>query len=508
LTAGTYGDFLQKIILDLLARRNLNELLENILAAAGQIVNTKHGFVDLVNETTGDLRMGARMGFFQSITNMPSKPGEGLVGRVWKSGESLIVGDYDAWEGRITEREYGLVRAAAGIPLKSAGNVVGVLVLAHDFSTSDVFDGQQVEALQQFAALATLTIDNVRLYQSAKIAAERLLILYRATQEISASLEIEQVCEAIRHAAEQVMPCDEFVIAIYEADSNEIVPIYATEMKGKRVHAHRYLADHGLAGHIVHTGDSVRLNSEDEINQSNIRFETFGSEPNTLSILAVPLKLKSRIFGMISAQSYSPYAYSSQDQELLEVLAAHAAAAIENARLFSRTQHLAVTDALTHIYNRHRFFELAEREFKRARRYTRPLTVLMIDIDHFKVVNDTYGHAVGDETLYRISRNILEELRETDILGRYGGDEFIALLPETDADQALAIAQRLCRQVARIRIEHSTKFGPEITISVGIAALNPSHDRLSILLQQADQALYAAKEAGRNQAQVWCGTAK
>jgi diguanylate cyclase (GGDEF)-like protein len=299
------------------------------------------------------------------------------------------------------------------------------------------------------------------------------------------------------------MPCDEFVIDLYDAASNEILPLYATEQYGKRVYTHKYVADHGLGGHVVHTGKSVLWNSEEEINGSNIVFEMFCSGPSTNSILAVPLKLKSEIFGVISTQSYAPGAYSAEDQELLEVLAAHAAAAIENARLFSRAQELAATDAVTRLYNRHRFFELAEREFKRAHRYERPLTILMIDIDHFKVINDTYGHAVGDETLFNIARCIHNELRETDILGRYGGDEFIAILPEANLEQGEMIAKRLCEQLRHIKVKSSTAGKPEITASIGIAGLSPAHGCLSDLLRHADQGLYAAKEAGRDREHVW-----
>ncbi|MEW6401167.1 MAG: diguanylate cyclase [Chloroflexota bacterium] len=505
MTDNPYGTFLQKIILDLLARRNLNELLENILAAAGEIVNTSHGFIDLVSEPEGDLRMRVQMGLFQHMVNIPLKPGQGLVGKVWQSGEPLIVDDYDSWEGRIPEREPRLVQAAVGIPLKSGEKVVGVLVLAHQHAAHEKFDEQKVGALKQFAALAALTIDNVRLYESAKNAADRMLILYRATQEISASLEIEQVCAAIQHATEQIMPCEEFVIDLYDPQTNEIISLYAIEKPGKRVHLPSYVADHGLAGHIIHTAESVLLNSEQEINQSGIDFELFGPEPSTVSILAVPLKRKGEVVGMISAQSYTPHSYSTQDQELLEVLAAHAASAIENARLFSHAQLLAATDAVTRLYNRHRFFELAEREFRRAHRYARPLAVLMIDIDHFKVVNDTYGHATGDETLFNIARCIHRELRETDILGRYGGDEFIALLPETGVGHAQVLARRLCKQLERLKVKPSSREGGEITASIGIASLDEADERLADLLEHADRALYAAKEAGRNCERVWPG---
>jgi transcriptional regulator with GAF, ATPase, and Fis domain len=278
-----YGHFLQKIILDLLARRNLNELLENILGAAGEIVNSSHGFVDLVSEAEGDLRMRVQMGLFEQMSNMPLKPGEGLVGRVWQNGEPLVVDDYDSWKGRLKNRARGLVRAAAGIPLRSGNKVVGVLVVAHNYSTDETFDEQKVEALKQFAALASLTIDNVRLYESAKNSAERMLILYRATQEINASLEIEQVCMAIQHATKQIMPCEEFVIDLYDAETNQIVSLYAVERTGKRISLPSYEADHGLSGHIIQTGESIRFNTEEEISQAGSSLKCMDRQSRTRS---------------------------------------------------------------------------------------------------------------------------------------------------------------------------------------------------------------------------------
>jgi diguanylate cyclase (GGDEF)-like protein len=439
------------------------------------------------------------MGLFEEMSSMPSKPGQGLVGKIWESGQPLYVDDYDSWEGRMPERNQGMIKSALGVPLKSEGKVIGVLVLAHDRESDRAFETKNLNTLNQFAALASLTIDNIRLYQSAKVAAERLLILSRATQKISASLEIDEVCEAIHHAAEQIMPCDEFVLTLYDADTHEIVPIYVTELNGQRVDLPRFNAERGLAGHIVETGKSALFNTEEEMNNSNIQWVLFGSGPNILSILAVPLKLKGEIRGMISAQSYQPYSYKKEDMELLEILAAHAATAIESAQLFSKAQHLATTDAVTRLYNRHAFFELAEREFKRAYRYMRPLSAMMMDIDYFKIINDTYGHAAGDEALHKIARNIFEELRETDILARYGGDEFVAILPETNDSQALKIAERLCEQL--IHINDQTK----VTLSIGISDLKPSDNRLTQILERADHALYAAKRGGRNQAQVYPG---
>lgn len=158
---------------------------------------------------------------------------------------------------------------------------------------------------------------------------------------------------------------------------------------------------------------------------------------------------------------------------------------------------LATTDPLTGLNNRRSFEELAEREFKRAKRYGNPLAALMLDIDWFKQVNDTHGHAAGDEVLKAVARVITDTLRETDLAGRMGGEEFAALLPETDARGAHEVAERLRHTLAETG---ATTGGTQlhVTASIGLAQRNEADKDLAGLLKRADEALYRAKQSGRN----------
>lgn len=213
--------------------------------------------------------------------------------------------------------------------------------------------------------------------------------------------------------------------------------------------------------------------------------------------IAVPICLQDRIFGVLRLDSDTPGQFSERDAERLRPFANAAAIALENARLFREVQRLANIDELTGTYNRRFFFELAERELGRTFRFGHPLSAVMLDIDHFKQVNDTYGHTIGDQVLRAVAQRCCENIREIDILGRYGGEEFIIILPETDAVGARATAERLCRRIAHTAI--ATDQGPvTITLSLGVATLN-QNDNLDALLKRADQALYGAKQAGRNQ---------
>ena len=178
------------------------------------------------------------------------------------------------------------------------------------------------------------------------------------------------------------------------------------------------------------------------------------------------------------------------------------AIAIENSRLFNEVQLLAITDSLTGLYNRRKFDELATSEFTRAKRYRRPLCAIMIDLDQFKQVNDTYGHIVGDQALSNVASLCKDNLRNIDILARFGGEEFVILLPETKIAEARLTAERL-------RIDcQDTDFGTtrgsiSLTISLGLVELDSSCKTLEELITRADQALYASKHAGRNMVSVW-----
>ncbi|MEW6333984.1 MAG: GGDEF domain-containing protein, partial [Thermodesulfobacteriota bacterium] len=182
---------------------------------------------------------------------------------------------------------------------------------------------------------------------------------------------------------------------------------------------------------------------------------------------------------------------------------------IRNARLYNRIEQISITDELTGIYNRRGFFQLGEREFERALRFERPLAVLMLDIDHFKRVNDTHGHPIGDQVLRALADLIRQETRGIDVAGRYGGEEFALLLSETDLSLAVQIAERLRQSVEALGIpvrrpDHGGgTIDLRVTVSIGVALMSPGFPGLDGLIGRADQALYRAKDAGRNRVSVW-----
>jgi diguanylate cyclase (GGDEF)-like protein len=161
-------------------------------------------------------------------------------------------------------------------------------------------------------------------------------------------------------------------------------------------------------------------------------------------------------------------------------------------------KELSVRDPLTGLYNHREFFRLLREEAPRSRRYRHPLSLLMIDIDYFKKINDTYGHPAGDRVLSAVAGIIRRELRQVDQVARYGGEEFAAILPETDESEAFALATRIRQAVAARPLAISETKGVELTISIGLAVFPDDATAEEGLVEKADHALYAAKAAGRN----------
>jgi len=228
------------------------------------------------------------------------------------------------------------------------------------------------------------------------------------------------------------------------------------------------------------------------------RFDWTAAAGHYRSWLGIPLVYRDRVIGAVSLFGRLPGAFGGREADIASAFAAPAGFAFENARLFSEVKNLAVTDELTGLFNRRHFFELAENEYRRALRYNRPLSAIMVDIDHFKKLNDTYGHPFGDQVLRHVGQFFRRNLWETDIIGRYGGEEVLVLLTETALPEALLVAERLRRRFAEgaMPIE---QLGPlAVTVSLGVSTLVEEDEGLEALFARADAAMYQAKRRGRD----------
>lgn len=188
-----------------------------------------------------------------------------------------------------------------------------------------------------------------------------------------------------------------------------------------------------------------------------------------------------------------------EDRLVLQAVASELAVAVENSQLYKLTKRLSITDELTGLFNYRHLQQRLDDEFERARRYDRPLSLLMIDTDDFKAFNDSYGHVAGDRALADLGQVVKTTVREIDIPARYGGEEFAVILPETDAAGAFVVAEKLREAVANRRFcDNDGQRTVELTISLGLATFPVHADDREGLLRQADDALYQAKHLGRD----------
>lgn len=225
---------------------------------------------------------------------------------------------------------------------------------------------------------------------------------------------------------------------------------------------------------------------------------------NLRSLLCLPLLVRGRCIGVMTLYHRQPRSYEAEELRFLSTFAGTVSIAVDNARLYGEQARLAITDGLTGLFNHKHFQEALAAEVGRARRYGQPLSLLLVDIDHFKVYNDSRGHQAGDALLRDLSAIFRAAARQNDLVARYGGEEFAFLLPQTDKRQATALAKRLCRAVERRRFEGGEVLpGGRLTVSLGVAAYPEDVTQASELLGRADLALYRAKNLGRNQVQAW-----
>ena len=492
-------DALQATIADISAELELPRLLEAILKRAVILLNTTGGDLGLYDEARNDIRIVVSYNMGKDYSETRMSIGEGAMGLAFGTGHPVIVDDYQNWHNASPQYQDFPWQAVLAVPFTFGSRRIGAIaVVDSDFHHRYTDTDQHLLSL--FAQHAAIAVENARLYQSAREAADRRAILHQVSQKIvAASLDLEGIYAAIHNATAQLMPAEAFIITLYDEKNLTMSAAYLVD-QGERAAPSSFPADQGLSGKVLSTGGPVYI--EDLEKDPDIDgYLHFGKPGNVRSVLAVPMRLRGKVSGMLSTQSYTPAVYTLEDLYLLEMLASYAAIAIDNAHLFAHIQQLATTDPLTEISNRRHLFDQGHLEFLRARRFEHALSVIMMDIDHFKLVNDRFGHAAGDNVLRQLAKLICTEVREVDIVGRYGGEEFTIILPETRLDLASIAAERLRQKINQIFYSTDQTI-PKITVSIGVATLDVNTPDFEALVDQSDKALYKAKESGRNRVEI------
>ncbi len=472
---------------------SVDTLIENAVQLIGNTLHPDYFGIGLVDEAAGVLLVyrSARTGRGERLT-VPL--GEGVAGRVVATGKPWQVPDVSREPAYLAVNPGA--RSELCVPLKVGERVIGLITVGS--RRLNAFSEADERLMTTFADQLVTAIEKAHLFQLEQRRAQEAETLRQAGAIVAATLRQDEAIERILQQLERVVP--------YDSASVQLLGDGYLEIVGGRGWADP-AAVVGIRFPIP--GDNpntvvIQQRKPYILGNAPTAHTAFHQDPHShiRSFLGVPLIVGDQVIGMLSVDNTQPNYYTSEHARLVTAFADQVAIAIQNARLFSQVQRLAITDELTGLYNYRHFFELAKNEFDRARRFGRPLSAVLLDLDHFKQVNDTYGHAIGNQVLRVVAERFRYSLREIDILGRYGGEEFAALLPETDLDGARNVTERLRRYVADHPVD--TDRGPlAITISLGVATLGKGCTDLDMLLEHADRALYAAKQAGRNRVCVW-----
>ena len=328
--------------------------------------------------------------------------------------------------------------------------------------------------------------------------------LHAITRTISSSMELDTILSDLLRQTLEITDSQETHLGLLAEDGLSIHFQYGMNLEESYLLDKKIQRDLDyLAWQIVDRRKGIILGSK-EYGEFGQGFEEDFNIKGATGFMGVPVMSGLIVLGVLGVFSKDPNReFTPFDLAMMESIGNQAGIAIQNAHLFAEVNQLAVTDPLTRLYNRRYFFNLARVELERARRYGHHLSIIMLDIDLFKRVNDTYGHLGGDEVLVHVAETIRNTLRQVDLAARYGGEEMVILLPETDLISAFKTAERLCQAIHDLKVQFN---GQEIsvTVSVGVSSYeNQNFIDVSKMLDQADQAMYHAKESGRNRAVTW-----
>jgi diguanylate cyclase (GGDEF)-like protein len=430
--------------------------------------------------------------------------GKGIVGRLGTEKNSFMSGDLSLYQETLPYYSSNEpINSVLAVPILSdSKEVLGALVV--DSMDKNSFTEQHKDTMRRFSVLAGALITNVRMRIYQEKAAKSFQIFYQASQQFITALRAGQVFDVLFRMAGLLAPATRMMVVTISEQTKCGVVYKVSGRSPEIAEGLEFPINAGLYSYAFTKRSIVNVGNFQSYRGKYYRF-TPEDAPNPAigSLIIIPIvDDEQRILCLMSIESETINQFAGETETYLSTLLGNASVVITRAQLYQKMEMLATTDGLTGLNNHRTFQELLAKEVERARRYGRPLSLLLMDIDHFKKFNDTYGHPVGDLVLREISKCIRQSIRTNDIAARYGGEEFTVIIPESGPEGAMVIAERIRRTVEQ-HVITSLDTQLHVTISLGCSSMPLVATAQQPLVDAADKALYFSKEHGRNRATLF-----
>jgi diguanylate cyclase (GGDEF)-like protein len=468
------------------SRLDQDEILRTIQVELGQIFDTSHFYIAF--QEGEDLRFELEVRDNRVLPKRTRESRNAFSEYVIRTGEPLLIRS----DLETTRKNLGIdyipgrpAKCLIAVPIFMGKKVAGVMVAMHP-EREFVFEQRDLDVLATAAGQVSVAVENARLFAEEQRRSRQLAFLNNVSRTAISSDDPVHMLSQIVTEIQKNFSFDHIGIGLLDYGTKEIEIKAEAGVTGQSV-GKRIPLGTGILGRVARTGERALV-------QHALPGNLTGILPDSRAILCLPINYGESLLGVLNIESRNENAFSPQDVLILNTLADLLATALHNAFVFQKLQQQSITDGLTGIKTRRFFWEALSAEWKRASRSGRPFSVVLIDLDKFKEVNDTMGHFEGDLVLARVGRLLEQKSRQSNVVARYGGDEFIVLMPETGSEQAQVLAERLRQWLASDPMlnEH------HITGSFGVASFPMHGFSIEDIIRVADAGMYVSKRSGGN----------
>src|SRR6201997_5356060 len=466
---------------------NREDLLVKIWEELRRLIDVENFYIAELDPVRDEMRF-----HFEVVAGKPGprrsrRTGNHLTEYVIRTRQPVLIRDnYDAEVKKLGVEPIQQSGCFCCVPLVAYDHAIGAMAVYAD--QEHVFDEGHLELLRVLASEASIAIENARLFQEERTKARHLTLLNTISRNAIATLNPDEMLAKITEQLESGLTYDHIGIGVLDYATREIV-IQAEAGKRRGTLGQRISLGAGLIGQVARNGHMATYRAS-SANDSTLK----PLLPDSLAAIARPVFYAEQLHGILYVESSQPLDFSEEEVLLLRTLADLIAGALHNALSFQKAQEQAITDGLTGVKTHRFFMEALSSEWKRSTRAGRAFALVLMDLDRFKFVNDFYGHLEGDLVLQRVGQILETNCRRSDVVARYGGDEFVILMPETTMEQARQLAAKLRGWVSADPLLREKN----ISASFGIACYPLHGSSPQELIQVADASMYLSKHQGGN----------